>query len=216
MSRPLEDPELLRRLATGDRDALAELFALHRERLRRMIRYRLHPRLDRRVDVDDVLQEAWLDAVRRIDSYRDQIDPSGFLWLRLVVGQTMIDLFRKHIGAQMRDANLEVPLSPAAGPQMSSGAVSAWLSASITSPSGAAQRLELAELLRRRLDDLDPIDREVLVLRHLEELGNTEVAQILGIQPSAASNRYVRALARLKGLLSGLADPGPQDRGGRG
>jgi RNA polymerase sigma-70 factor (ECF subfamily) len=196
-----EDPELLNRLASGDRDALADLFALHRDRLRRMVEFRLHPRLNRRIDPDDVLQDAYLDAVQRIDSYRQQEDPSCHLWLRLIVGQTLTDLHRRHIGAKMRSANQEVPLSRLAGPTMSSGAMSYHLSGGLTSPSGAAARNEASDLLRAALDEMDEIDREVLILRHLEELSNSEVARILDLQPSAASNRYVRALTRLKGFL---------------
>lgn len=210
IDRQEEDPALLERLRAGDRDALAELFDLHRERLRRMVQFRLHPRIANRLDVDDVLQDCWLDAVKRIDSYREQRDPSGYLWLRLVLGQTMIDLYRKHVGAQMRNAKQEVSMNRFAGPSMGSDAISMHLSASITSPSHAAQRAELVQVLRKTLDDLDEIDREILVLRHLEELSNLEVAAVLEIQPSAASNRYVRALARLKGLLgsrAGISEP---------
>ncbi|MBI5851715.1 MAG: sigma-70 family RNA polymerase sigma factor [Planctomycetes bacterium] len=205
-----EDPELVARLAKGDREALAALFAQHRDRLRRMIEFRLHPRLLRRIDPDDVLQDAWLDAVLRIDSYAQQRDPSCYLWLRLVVGQTLIDLHRRHLGAQMRDMKLEVPMHRPGGPAMSSDVISMHLSGGFTSPSGAAARAEQATLLRQVLDQMDDIDREILVLRHLEEMTNAEVSKLLDLQPTAASNRYVRALTRLKGLLAdkpGLRDP---------
>ncbi|MFO1054326.1 MAG: sigma-70 family RNA polymerase sigma factor [Planctomycetota bacterium] len=197
-----EDPELVARLAKGDKDALAALFAQHRDRLRRMIEFRLHPKLLRRIDPDDVLQDAWLDAVQRIDSYAQQRDPSVYLWLRLVLAQTIIDHHRRHLGAQMRSANQEVPMIRYVGPSMSSDAISLHLSGGLTSPSGVAARNETATLLRQVLDQMDEIDREILVLRHLEELSNSEVCQILNLQPTAASNRYVRALARLKGLLA--------------
>jgi RNA polymerase sigma-70 factor (ECF subfamily) len=207
----IEDPELVERLRHGDKDALAALFAQHRERLRRMVEFRLHPRIARRIDPDDVLQDAWLDAVIRIESFAQQRDPSVYLWLRLIVGQTMIDLHRRHIGAQMRDARHEVHLGGRGGPAMSSEAISFHLSGGLTSPSNAAARAEQANLLREVLDQMDDIDREILVLRHLEELTNSEVSKLLGLQPTAASNRYVRALTRLKGLLAdkpGLHDPG--------
>ena len=196
-----EDPALLERLAQGDESALATLFDQHRDRLRRMVQFRLHPRLVRRIDPDDVLQEAWIAAQQRIDSYAKQEDPSGFLWLRLVLGQTMIDLHRRHIGAQMRTAKQEVPMHGLRGPRADSDSMSMHLSGSLTSPSGAAVRNELIEAIRLGLDKMDEIDREVLALRHLEELSNVEAAAVLGIQPSAASNRYVRALTRLKGLI---------------
>lgn len=201
-----EDPILLERLAHGDRDALATLFAQHRDRLRRMIEFRLHPRLLRRIDPDDVLQDAWLDTVQRIDSYAQQRDPSCYLWLRLVLAQTIIDVHRRHLGAQMRDAKQEVPMNRYAGPSMSSDAISLHLSGGLTSPSGVAVRNETATLLRQALDSMDEIDREILVLRHLEELSNAEVSKILDLRPTAASNRYVRALTRLRGLLESKPD----------
>jgi RNA polymerase sigma-70 factor (ECF subfamily) len=207
MTEPDRDhQDLLDRLATGDREALARLFALHRDRLRRMVEFRLHPRLLRRIDPDDVLQDAYLDAVQRIDSYSQQKDPSCYLWLRLIVAQTLVDLHRRHLGAKIRSANQEVSLSRFAGPALSAESMSFHLTGGLTSPSAAAERAETSQVLREALDAMDEIDREVLVLRHLEDLGNAEVAQILGLQPSAASNRYVRALGRLKGILQ--ARPG--------
>jgi RNA polymerase sigma-70 factor (ECF subfamily) len=199
-----EDPALLERLARGDSEALAALFALHRERLRRMIEFRLHPKLVRRLDPDDVLQEAWLDAQKRIASYAEQDDPSCLLWLRLVVGQTLVDVHRRHLGAKMRDANQEIPLSGLAGPRVHSETMSVHLTAGLTSPSQAAAREEAGRMLQDVLAKMDPIDREILVLRHFEELTNAEVAKILDLRPSAASNRYIRALGRLRGLASGL------------
>ncbi len=199
-----EDPALLERLRAGDSDALAALFAQHRERLRKMIQFRLHPRVARRVDPEDVLQDAYLDALKRIDSYRDQEDPSCLLWLRLVVGQTLVDLHRRHLGAKMRNANQEVPISRLAGPRVHSETMSVQLSGGLTSPSQAAVREEAARLLQGVLAKMDPIDREILVLRHFEELTNAEVSKILDLRPSAASNRYIRALGRLRGLASGI------------
>lgn len=204
-----EDPGLIDRLASGDREALAALFALHRDRLRRMVEFRLHPRLERRIDPDDVLQDAYMDAVQRIDSYCQQKDPSSYLWLRLIVGQTLVDLHRRHLGAKMRNANQEVPMHRLAGPSVSSETMTFHLTGGLTSPSIAAQRAETAQALRAALDEMDEIDREVIVLRHLEELSNAEVAAILGLQSSAASNRYVRALGRLKGLLQSRPGLGP-------
>ncbi|MEO0479542.1 MAG: sigma-70 family RNA polymerase sigma factor [Planctomycetota bacterium] len=203
VEREHESPELLERLRNGDESALSELFDLHRARMRRIVQFRMHPRVLQRVDPDDVLQEVWLDAQKRIGSYATQEDPSGFLWLRLVLGQTMIDLHRRHVGAQRRSAKQEVSLHHGAGPAAQSDAMSIHLSGSFTSPSGAVQRDEMVVLLRESLDEMEEMDREVLMLRHLEELSNTEAAAVLGIQASAASNRYVRALARLKGLLEG-------------
>ena len=198
-----DETGLLDRLERGDREALAILFDRHRDRLRRMVDFRLHPRLQRRIDPEDVLQDAYVAALARIDTFDRRKDPSSYLWLRLIVAQTMIDLHREHLGAQMRDARQEVALGSLAGPRVASETMSFQLSGSLPSPSAAAQRAETVDALRSALDTMDEIDREVLVLRHLEELSNHDTARILGLQPSAASNRYVRALTRLRSLLEG-------------
>lgn len=188
---------LLAKVRAGDQAALAELFAKHRDRLRRMVQLRLDHRLAGRVSASDVLQEAYIDAVKRIDHYFAKPDQSFFGWLRLVVGQRLADVHREHL-AQKRDAAAEVPIDRG-------GADSACLAACLlgggTSPSNAAARGESVVQLEAALEQMDPLDREVLALRHFEELGNAETAALLGIQPAAASKRYVRALARLKQIL---------------
>jgi RNA polymerase sigma-70 factor (ECF subfamily) len=104
----------------------------------------------------------------------------------------------------MRDANQEVSLRHNGSPMASSATLSGHLLGHLTSPSQAAMRAEVASLLEEVLNNMDDLDKEVLMLRHFEELTNNEVAEILGIQKSAASNRYVRALQRLKGILTGV------------
>ncbi len=200
-----KDPtDLQRLLTTGDKQALAELFSLHRESLRKMVQFRLDNRLRHRVDAEDILQEAFLAAEQRIGSYRDDSERSVFIWLRLIVGQTLIDVHRRHLGTKMRDANQEVSLRHNGSPMASSATLSGHLLGHLTSPSQAAMRAEMVVLLEGVLQNMDDLDREVLMLRHFEELSNNEVAEILGIQKSAASNRYVRALQRLKGILTGV------------
>ena len=206
-------PLLQQRLAQGDKHALAGLFSVHRERLRKMIHFRIDNRLRHRVDPEDVLQEAFLAAEQRIGSYRDDPDRPVFVWLRLIVAQTLVDVHRRHLGTKMRDANQEVSLRHNGSPGASSATLSGHLLGHLTSPSQAAMRAEVAALLEGVLDNMDDLDREVLMLRHFEELSNNEVAEILGIKKSAASNRYVRALQRLKGILTGL--PGILDEGAR-
>ncbi|MHC4513235.1 MAG: sigma-70 family RNA polymerase sigma factor [Planctomycetota bacterium] len=199
------DPvDLQRRLTAGDKQALAALFSLHRESLRKMVQFRLDNRLRHRVDAEDILQEAFLAAEQRIHSYRDDSERSVFVWLRLIVGQTLVDVHRRHLGTKMRDANQEVSLRHNGSPMASSATLSGHLLGHLTSPSQAAMRAEMVVLLEEVLDNMDDLDKEVLVLRHFEELSNNEVAAILGIQKSAASNRYVRALQRLKGILTGV------------
>ncbi len=202
MTETAESPdELLARLRVGDLTALGELFSLNRERLWRMVNFRLDQRLRGRVDADDVLQEAYLDAAKRIEHYLNNTSMSFFVWLRQIVLQTMIDLHRKHLGAQMRNAAREVSLHGAAYPQATSISLAAHLMGNITSPSQAAMREEVSHQLEEALETMSKIDREVLALRHFEELTNSEVAEVLGIQQKAASIRYVRAIARLKDIL---------------
>jgi RNA polymerase sigma-70 factor (ECF subfamily) len=194
--------DLLSRARAGDPGALAALFDLYRARLRHMVRLRLDRRLAGRLDPDDVLQEAYLEADRRLADYlRDPAIPP-FLWLRLVTGQKLTDLHRHHLGARMRDAGMEVSLHRGAVPQASSVSLAELLLGRLTSPTRAAQRAEMQRRLQEALNAMDPIDREVLVLRHFEELSNAETAQVLGLEKTAASNRYIRALKRLKRAMT--------------
>jgi RNA polymerase sigma-70 factor (ECF subfamily) len=193
--------DLLDRVRLGDERALAELFSKERDRLWRMVQARLDRRLRGRVDPDDILQEAYLDATRRIAHFANEPTMSFFLWLRLIVGQTLVDVHRRHLDAQMRDAGRDVSIARGVTPGASSASLAGQLVAHMTSPSQAAMRAEMEAQLGRAIDSLDPIDREVLTLRHFEELTNGEVAETLGIQVKAASIRYVRAVARLKAIL---------------
>jgi RNA polymerase sigma-70 factor (ECF subfamily) len=149
-----------------------------------------------------VLQESYLQVARRIDQYLAEPAVPFFVWLRQMTGQALIDLHRQHLGAKMRDARQEVRVHRPADPPIESDSLAAQLVANWTSPSQAAIREETHDELRSALDAMDEIDREILALRHFEDLSNNEIAAILGIQKSAASNRYVRALRRLKQILS--------------
>jgi RNA polymerase sigma-70 factor (ECF subfamily) len=194
----------LRRLAAGDQQALADLFARYRERLRRMVKLRLDRRLQGRIDASDVLQEAFIDVARRAPEYAANPTMPFFLWLRLLTGQRLLMVHRQHFGTKMRDVGQEVSLYRGALPQASSVSLAAQLLGRMTSPSLAAVRAEMQLKLQEALNSMDPIDREVLTLRHFEELSNTETAAVLGLQKAAASNRYIRALKRLKEVLSSM------------
>jgi RNA polymerase sigma-70 factor (ECF subfamily) len=199
-----ETKALIRRFERGDDHALAELFARYRGRLRRMIKLRLDRRLQGRFDPSDVLQEACLDVARRSREYVQNPAMPVFLWLRWITGEKLLALHRKHLGVQMRDVGLEVSLHRGSLPQASSISLAAMLLGQLTSPTHAARRAEMQVRLQDVLNSLDPIDREVLTLRHFEELSNGETAHVLGISKSAASNRYMRALLRLKEALSSM------------
>jgi RNA polymerase sigma-70 factor (ECF subfamily) len=204
--------DLIRRATGGDQAALAEVFALHRDRLRQMVRLRLDRRLQGRLDASDVLQEAYLDFARRLPDYARQPNMPFYLWLRFLTGQRLIDLHRQHLGAKMRDAGQEVSLYRGALPQASSVSLAAQLLGRLTSASQAAVRAETQIRVQEALNRMDPMDREVLALRHFEMLTNDETAAVLGISKSAASNRYVRALKRLKEILAAV--PGFGDQSG--
>jgi RNA polymerase sigma-70 factor (ECF subfamily) len=200
---------LLDRARSGDPQALAELFGHYRDRLRRMVRLRLDRRLYGRLDPSDVLQEAYLDFARRFPDYAREPALPFYLWLRSLTGQKLIDLHRHHLGAKMRDAGQEVSLYRGALPQASSVSLANQLLGRLTSPSRAAIRAETQIRVQEALNSMDPLDREVLVLRHFEMLSNDDTAQVLEISKKAASKRYIRALERLQDILALL--PGFRD-----
>lgn len=203
------------RLKDGDEQALAELFAKHRERLWRMVNFRLDRRLHGRVDPDDVLQEAYLGAAKRIQHYVTADPPlSAFVWIRMMAKQTLIDLHRRHLGAQMRAADREIAIDGYGNAQATSASIALHLLGHKTSPSQAAVRADMVSKVREALETMEPIDQEILALRHFEELTNSEVAEVLSIQQKAASIRYIRAIRRLKDVLAQL--PGFFDEGQNG
>jgi RNA polymerase sigma-70 factor (ECF subfamily) len=200
----VESGVLLERIRAGDRDALNEFFARHRDRLCRMVDMRLDRRVQARIDASDVVQEAFLEATIRLEEYLHEPRLPLFLWLRLVVGERLTKLHRHHLGAQMRDAGREVSLYRGALPAASSAALAAQLLGKHTSPTQAAVRAERILRLQEAVNALDPLDREIVSLRQFEELSAAETAQVLGIQEAAAAKRYIRALKRLKDILARL------------
>ena len=196
--------DLLQRVQRGDQQALVALFTQYHDRLQRMVRLRLDRRLQGRIDSSDVLQDAYLDVAKRAGEYIANPSVPVFLWLRLITSQRLAALHRQHLGAQMRDAGREVSLHRGALPHATSASLAALLLGRFTSPTQAAQRAEMQIRLQEVINAMDPLDREVLTLRHFEELGNVETAQVLGIKKAAASNRYLRALKRLKDTLASM------------
>src|SRR6266478_86597 len=201
---PRTDEELLAAARNGDEGALAVLVERHRGRLERMVRLRMDRRLQGRVDPGDVVQDAYLAVRGKFPKYSADSPLPFFLWLRLEVGQKLVDLHRFHLGTKMRDAGQEVSLHRGALPQVTSLSLAEHLLGKLTSASQAAMRVELKLRVQEALNSMDSHDREMLILRHFEELSNAEAAQVLGIKPSAAVNRYVRALRRLKDVFQGM------------
>jgi len=190
------------RLQRQDEAALAELFSVSRNRLWRMVNFRIDKRLRSRLWPDDVLQEAYLAAQKRIHRFAEDGFASPFVWLRLVIHQTLIDIHRQYLGTQKRDVEREVSLDGKRFAHTTSASMVIQLMGDWTTPSQAAVRQERLGMVEQAIAALEPLDREVLALRHFEELTNAEVAEELGISGKAASIRYVRALKRLRDVIS--------------
>src|SRR5690606_17250671 len=180
---PLE--KLVNDVMHGDRQALAQLFAHYRDRLERIVKFRMDQRLVGRIDSDDILQEAYLDAEKRIEHFLQDSPESFFIWLRLIVNQTLIDVHRRHHGTQARDARRDRSISGGWGAASTSFVMSQQLVGHLSSPSQAVIQQELAERLNVALEGMGELDREVLALRHFEELTNSEAARALGISEQA-------------------------------
>jgi RNA polymerase sigma-70 factor (ECF subfamily) len=195
---------ILRGIAAGNGQALAEVFLLFRPRLKKMVTLRLDRRLQGRVDPSDVLQEAYLEIARRAPERASQPASSFFVWMRLETAEKLQEVHRRHLGTQMRDAGREISLSVHSLPEASSVTLAQFLLGRLTSPSEAAQRAEMQQRLSEVLNGMEPIDLEIVALRHFEELSNNETAEVLGISPQAASNRYIRAIKRLREELTQL------------
>lgn len=206
-----DDDALIKRSLDGDAAALAELFRRHRKRLKQMIRLRLDRRLQGRVDPSDIIQEAYIDAAQKISEYaRKRSELPFFLWLRLVAGERLLRVHRQHLGTAMRDAGREVSLYRGALPQASSESLAAQLLGRFTTVSQKLIRAEVQLQLQQALNQMEPLDREIVMLRHFEELSNGEASRVLGISAQAASNRHMRAMSRLQMTLRNI--PGLLDR----
>ena len=201
--------ELIQLAVQGDQPAMSMLLSMYRDRLTKMVQLRLDRRLFGRVDASDIVQDATIEAARRLREYAASPPMGFYLWLRQLAGQKLIDTHRYHLGAEKRDAGQEVSLYRNAMPEATTTALASQLLGRLTSPTQALQRVELQLRVQEALNSLDPIDREVLVLRHFEYLSNSEIASELGISKSAASKRFIVALRRLKEVLNqvtGLED----------
>ncbi len=200
-----ESPEvraLLARAAGGDQAAGSELFSRYRERLKRMVRLRINRQLQGRVDDSDVIQEAQIDAARRLEEYAGNPQLTFYLWLRRLTELKLLEVHRRHLGAEMRDAGQEVSLFRGALPEATSMSLAAQLLGTGTSPSEGAVKAETRILVQEALNAMDPIDREVLALKHFEQLSTSEIAQVLGMSKAGAGSRYLRAVKRLRAVLS--------------
>ena len=198
-----------RMLIEGGQTAMASLFSAYRDRLERIVSFRLDPRIRGRIDAGDILQEAFLEASDRLQSYLASADVSFFVWLRQQTLQTMVDVHRRQF-RQKRDVNREIHFASNGMSDGTSVSIAQCLIGQLTSPSQAVVKAEEMQALQEGLNSMNEVDREVLALRHFEQLGNNQVAEILGLTPTAASNRYLRAAARLSEILQRFgSDNGP-------
>jgi RNA polymerase sigma-70 factor, ECF subfamily len=196
----IEERELLRAAECGDGDAGQQLLARHRGRLRQMVAVYLDRRLIARVDPSDVVQEALADAAGGLDAFLRERPLPFYPWLRQFAWQRLLQLHRHHIGAQRRSVVREVPLDIEL-PDQSADALAERLIASGTSPSRRMIRDEQRWRVQDALARLAPRDRELLVMRHLEEMSAPDIAAILGVSAGAVRVRLLRALTRLRSLL---------------
>ncbi len=210
MSESEKETQFIAQLQAGDTAALAELFSVYQPRLERIIRFRMDHRLAGRISETDVIQEAYLNASKRIEHFLKQADFPFFVWLRLIVNQTLVDLQRQHLQAEMRDVRKEISLQQSNASHQTSLALAAQLVGKMTSASGVLSRSERMATLQQALNQMKEIDREVIALRHFEELSNAEAANVLGIDEQASSKRYVRAMKRMKDVLNDI--PGFSER----
>lgn len=200
------------RLIADGEAALAELFTEHRQRLERLVAFRLDPRIRGRVDPADVLQEAYLLIAKRLDDYLASPTVSLFVWMRQQTLQVLIDLQRGQF-RDRRSPTREVRWGKSDGSSATSFSIACLLVDAAQTPSQVVAQAEELEWVRKALDSMNPIDREVLALRHFEQLGNAHVAEILGLTPTAASNRYVRAASRLGEIVAKLNRSGREGNG---
>lgn len=201
-----ESKRLLQLSEKGDAHAVSVLFSRHAPFLRRVISGRLDPRLGRRLDESDVLQETQLEAVRRIHDYLARQPMPFRLWLYKLACERVLYLQRKHLRYGVRSVEREVWMPP-----QLSASIARQLRCSRPTPSEKYRRNELARQVRLALGELSERDREIIVMRNVESLSNQEVAQVLQIDPDAASQRYGRAILRLRKLLleRGISENAP-------
>ena len=172
--------------------------------MHKIIELRLDQRLRGRIDPSDVIQEAYLEASQRLAGYLDDRKMPFFLWLRFLTLQKLMLAHRQHLGTKARDATRDIPLYGHPHSEPSSAVLAEQLLGHLTSPSQVALRTERMVRVQQALARLDPIDVEVLVLRHFEELTHTEIGQLLGIKRAGASHRYQRALKNIRSTLENM------------
>lgn len=196
-----ETQELLRRAEAGDAEAVNHLLDRHRDSLRHLVNLRMDRAIAGRVDASDVVQDVLWEASQRLEDYIKDPAMPFHLWLRQLAKDRMVDMHRRHRGAQRRSVDRENPLQAAPGPEASGFDWGGQLPDGELTPAAANIRRELEERFLAALSQLDEDDRDILLMRHYEHLGNGEVATALNITPAAAGMRHLRALKKLRAIL---------------
>ena len=195
--------ELLKNVADGDKSAMNRLMNRHRDAVRRMIQMRLDHAVARRVDASDVVQDVLMEASQRLNDYMQNPSMPFHLWLRQLAKDRIIDMHRRHRAAKRRSVDREQNLSGLGSDDQSAADLAALLKDAELTPAAAALRKEMEERFLVALDQLEENDREIVIMRHFEHLGNSEVAEALKLSAPAAGMRYLRAIRRLRELLGG-------------
>jgi RNA polymerase sigma-70 factor (ECF subfamily) len=185
----------------GDQAAVNRLLERHRASLRKLVQLRLDKALARRIDASDIVQDVLLEANGRLEEYLRDPKMPFHLWLRHLAKDRIIDMHRQHRGAQRRSLDREQPLASPAFSDQSSFDLAAQLKDNELTPAAASIRKELEARFLAALETMEEEDREILLMRHFEQLGNTETAEALGLSPAAAGMRHLRALRRLRAIL---------------
>jgi RNA polymerase sigma-70 factor (ECF subfamily) len=191
---------LLKSAGEGDARAVNDLMDRHRVALKQLVQMRLDRAIAARVDASDVVQEILVEASQRLGEYIRNPGLPFHLWLRQLAKDQMVDSYRRHRVAQRRSVDRERSID-AAFPDQSSLNLAAQLAANELTPAAATIRRELEQRFLTALAQLNEDDREVMVMRHCEQLSNAEVAAALNLSAPAAGMRYLRAVRRLREIL---------------
>lgn len=202
---------ILQRGGSGAEPPLGELFARHRERLRKMIRLRLDWRLRGRISSSSVLDQIYLDLGRQFGDYRPDSGQSFFLWLRDLTGRRLEQTHQQHLGDRAEEAGRELHLTRGSLPCVTAASMAAQLLGDRAANQSAA-RSQMLLRLQGALNGMDALDRELLAMRNFEELSNAEAAAVLGLSPAAATVRYLQALKRLNEILASIPGFFPESR----
>ncbi len=192
---------LLSAIREGDDQAINRLLERHRAPIRRLVELRLDRKVQQRVDVSDVVQDVMIEASGRLEKYLDDPVMAFHLWLRQIAWDRIIDTYRRHRVSAKRNMDREQSMSAPAGPDHSTMEFAVQLCDPGLTPQAAATQREIALKVEAAIERLGEQDREIILMRHYEHLSNQEIAEVLGLNPPAASMRYLRSVRRLRELL---------------